>query len=427
MIIDHLNTVDYGGAAIAARRLHHALLASGIDSRFWASRLSAEQRGDSSYHLAPWPRSPRSAAAIWRRLRGKFERNWYVGAQAKGHEPFRSPRQPAPTVWPARNEQDRLLHLHWLAGLIDYASFFGTLPDDYPIVWTLHDLLPMTGGCHYSAGCEAFVAGCGNCPQLSRRGERDLSQRYFQEKLSALRGKNLHVVTPSRWLAREAGRSRMLSAARSVQVIPNGLDTAVFAPSDRLSARRQLGLPADRVLVAFGAASVEVRRKGLAQILSALALLPAELGIEGVVFGEGALPSGAPPVHALGYVSDAARQALVYSAADIVAVPSLEDNLPQTGVEALACGVPVVGFDVGGIPDFVRPGQTGLLARPADAADLARQIAWLAEHGHERLAMGHRAREVALREFGVQLQAQRYAALYATLLAERTCRTEVAA
>jgi glycosyltransferase involved in cell wall biosynthesis len=316
-----------------------------------------------------------------------------------------------------------VVHLHWVSKLIDYPSFFASVPDDFPIVWTLHDMNAMTGGCHYTMGCEAFTTECRCCPLLGLPGDNDLSRRSFQVKLAALAGKNLHVVANSQWMESQARRSRVLAGARSFRTIHFGLDTQLFSPQDKRAARRALGLTDDRTIVAFGAESIDNLRKGLGQLLQALSLLRDRGQVLGIVFGNGMVPQHSglslPELRSVGFVADPARQATLYSAADVFVIPSLQEAFGQTGIEAMACGTPVVGFDTGGIPDFVRPGETGLLARLGDATDLARQIQWLVDHADQAKRMGRAAREVVLDRFTLAHQARQHIELYESLLTAR--------
>jgi glycosyltransferase involved in cell wall biosynthesis len=200
-----------------------------------------------------------------------------------------------------------------------------------------------------------------------------------------------------------------------LQRIPYGLDVDVFCPRDRQSARRALALPDDAMVLAFGAESLDSHRKGIRYLLEALSLLNARDRVVGLAFGSGPIPAGGAPlprIRKVGYIGDSILQASIYSAADIFVLPSLEDNLPLTGLEAMACGTPVVAFDAGGVPDYVRPGETGLLARAGDAADLARRIDQLLERPHEIRRLGVAARAAAEREFSVEWQAKRYLELY---------------
>jgi len=228
----------------------------------------------------------------------------------------------------------------------------------------------------------------------------------------------VHVVAPCRWLARAAERSQVFANAASIQVIPYGLDTTLFAPKDCRTSRQELGIPQDALVVGFGADALQIDRKGISVLLSALEMLAGEFPFVGLGFGRGGRTVGATlggRVIWHGYVGDACRQAAIYSAADVFVLPSLEDNLPQTGLEAMACGVPVVGSDVGGIPDFVHPGVTGLLSAPGNVADLARQLAWMFQHPEARRAMAGNARRQMETSYHSDRQGQDYVRLYASV------------
>jgi glycosyltransferase involved in cell wall biosynthesis len=432
VIIDHVNTHLLGGAATAARRLHAALLAAGVISRFYHAHPDEMTEPDATLHPMD---GTFHRAGSWQTLRirwhtrggyARLKSDWQQAMQGRpaGLEQFSLPQCPQPTPYRPDVGRADVLHLHWIAHVIDYPSFFASLPSKLPIVWTLHDMNPFTGGCHYSGDCDAYVTQCRFCPQLGSRGANDVSAQAFRVKQYALRRKNLHVVAPSRWLADQARRSRILGQARSIRQINYGLDLQTYAPQDKAASRRLLGLPEKGVVVAFGAESIDNHRKGFAQLRAALAQLEHRTDLVGLVFGEGQLEqtNSALPWRHVGFVSDPRRQAIIYSAADIYVLPSLEDNSPQTGLEALACGTPVVGFDVGGIPDYVRPRETGLLAKAADTTDLAQKIAWLADRPTERLRMGESARTMMLREFRSDLQASAYVRLYHELLSERVRR-----
>jgi glycosyltransferase involved in cell wall biosynthesis len=427
MIVDHFNTLLAGGAATAARRIHRSLRALGIESRFWHAKHS--QLADESLYHVEWARGDmdtvRRVVARCFELGRKLQQKHDLRRHLQGHPPeleyFSIPISHRSTRFDVAARGTDIVHLHWTAKLLDYPTFFDALPDDFPIVWTLHDMNPLTGGCHYTAGCEKFVDGCGHCPLLGRRGENDLSRRSFDVKRNALAGKNLHVVGPSRWLSREARRSPILADARSFNTIPYGIDTQLYVPIDRECARRELGVPDDAMVVAFGAVDLENLRKGLRPLLEALSRLEDQSRVLGLLFGAGTPPPNdleLPAMLAVGYVNDPKRQAMVYSAADMFVIPSLQEGFGLTGLEALSCGTPVVGFDTGGIPDFVIHGETGLLARVGDSADLAEKISILVDDPAAARRMGERGREYVLAHFRHERQAEQYLNLYREILGD---------
>lgn len=428
MIVDQFSAALYGGAGIAARRLHESLRASGVESRLWY-RLDDDRAPASDDSYQHWTGPPQSDGWLARRgtqLQRRFRKilqqyrsRRALAGRPKGLEHFSSPWRPQPTPWDAKSHGAQVVHLHWVADFLEYSSFFAGLPRGLPVVWTLHDLNPFTGGCHYTNACEGFTQQCGHCPQLGRPGEHDLSARGFQAKLSAYADLNLHVIAPSRWMAAEARRSRLLGKARSIQVIRNAIDTRAYAPIEKSLAKARLGLPPDKPVIAFGAESLTNHRKGFALLLEALARLPADQEVWGLAFGGGKLPESRerlPRIRHLGFVTTPAEQSLAYSAADVFALPSLEENLAQTGVEALACGTPVVAFRTGGLPDYVFPGETGLLAEVGDAEDLARQITWLLQRPEDRQRMGQAGRALIEREYAAIVVARHHRHLYESLL-----------
>lgn len=430
MIIDHLNALLTGGAAIAARRIHNSLVDQGVDSRFWYSARGGQSTDQSTYHPIRWNeesgnplfQATRAASGVVRRISQKHNLRRHLRGHPPQLELFTTAIRPRATLLDRDAVSGDILHLHWLTKMVDYPTFFASLPDELPIVWTLHDINPMTGGCHYTLGCDAFTTECKHCPQLGRRGANDLSQVTFQAKLEALQGKNLHIVANSHWTLDEARRSRMFAGARSFQTIHYGLDVGQFTPQDRQHCRAQLGLPSDAHVVAFGADAIDNHRKGLRVLLDALAQLQTSRQVVAVFFGKGEIPAIDLPNHielrSVGFLKTPAEQATLYSAADLFVIASLEEAFGQTGIEAMACGTPVVGFDTGGIPDYVRSGQTGLLAKVGDATDLAHQIDTLANHPAEARRMGKTAREVVLNEFDDRKQARQYVDLYKCLMGE---------
>ena len=285
-----------------------------------------------------------------------------------------------------------------------------------PLVWTLHDMWAFTGGCSYGAGCTRFEGKCGRCPLLGEKEENDLSRRIWQRKQKAWRNLNLTIVTPSRWMKSCVQRSSLLGRY-AVECIPYGIDTDIFRPEDREKARQELGLPIHCHLVLFGATAVDSDpRKGFDLLVGALARLPRELAGKPVVvavFGNKVpvhIPNLEMPLRSLGSVKGDDQLRLVYSAADVFAASSREDNLPNTVIESLACGTPVVAFDIGGMPDMIDHEKTGRLVKPFDTASFG--IALAAELGADRAHRRATCRQAALERFSMMRQASAYRAIY---------------
>lgn len=427
--IDHFSTFPHGGAGTAARRLHERLIERGVSSRFNYWLDQNDQCLDDSYRQlvfqAPRPASlTRPVARQLERRRRRFVCRHYdrhVAGRPERHELFSIPWALSRSLFDFEKLSSDIVHLHWMAFFIDWPSFFQAVPDHIPLVWSFHDMNPLTGGCHYSDGCQRFVSGCGNCPQIADPAPRDVSWHALREKQRALRNKQLHIVTPNRWLAELAARSPVFPATTRYHLIRLGLDETVFRPIGRDQARRQLGLPPDRPLLAFGAEDIENHRKGFHHLLVALRLVRQQHpDLECLVFGNGQLPEkqrGLPRFHQYGYVDDPHRQRLIYSAADLFVLPSREDNQPQTGLESMACGTPVVAFEAGGIPEYVQHRQTGLIAPVGDETVMARQIGQLVDDAELRGRLAHQARQMILDRHTAERQARDYMDLYARLAA----------
>lgn len=316
--------------------------------------------------------------------------------------------------------QTDVLNLHWIAGFLDYRDFFRQLPPSLPVVWTLHDMNAFTGGCHYDENCGKFLQQCGACPQLDSSEPQDLSRHIWLRKREAFSfpgAQRLQLVTPSRWLAEEAKKSALLSE-RTVTVIPNGIDVDRFQPRDRQAARAKYGIPPEVKMVLFVADSTGERRKGLKTLLEALAAFENSEDLLFVAIGGGLIEEDlGVRLKNIDFVGDESALSFLYSAADVFVVPSLQDNLPNTAVEALACGVPTIGSNVGGIPEIVRDGKTGILVPPGDSQALGQAIITLLGDLKLRALMARESRLVALEEYSFKIQARRYSDLYEEILA----------
>jgi glycosyltransferase involved in cell wall biosynthesis len=294
------------------------------------------------------------------------------------------------------------------------------VPGLTPIVWTLHDLNPLTGGCHYDLGCGLHATHCGRCPQLGSEDTRDLSHDVWERKqrlFAKVLPSRLRFVTPSRWLAEEVKRSPILGRF-PVCVIPYGLDLEEFAPRPRENVRELLGIPPDARVLLFLAEQIGNKRKGFALLIEALARCAADIPnllLLSVGQNKPEVSDRIPCVH-VGSVNNDRFLSMIYSAADIFTICSVQDNLPNTVLEAMACGTPIVGTSTGGIPDMVRHGVNGLVVPATDVDAFADAISSLLNNRARCAEMGRNSRRIALEEYSLELQARRYAELYASLV-----------
>lgn len=283
-----------------------------------------------------------------------------------------------------------VIYIHWaLKGLLNFRSMEQIAKLNKPVVIFLHDMWNITGGCHHSFDCVRYkTEGCNNCPMFPGENKHDLSAKGFGKKMRLYsRYRNLYFVSPGKWLY-DCAKESLLTKDKPAFYIPNLLDKNIFKPTDKRTARQILNIDSNETVIAFGAITVDSPYKGWAYLQKALALLmqtsPAA-NISVLIFGSGyrkeiadAIPFN---VRFMGYLKDEYSTALVYNAADVFIAPSLAEAFGYVVMEALSCGTPVVGFDVGGIPDMVKHKENGYLARYKDAEDLAEGVRYCINNG----------------------------------------------
>lgn len=404
-----------GGAARAAARLHLGLRAIDVNSEMIVYDQSSTLPG--VHRFAPVRTLRRRAERYLFRKRG-IDR--CIPLHWPRFEDFSIERCQWGADLVGQLQPYDLVNLHFVKGMFDYRNFFAQIAGQIPLVWTLHDMNPFTGGCHYDDACGRFTAGCGACPQLQSTNEKDLSREIWQRKqhaFSHLPDSQLTIVTPSRWLGEECGRSSLLGRFR-VETIPYGLDLEQYQPRDWTVIRQLLDIPESAFVVLALAQHFKHHRKGFAHIVE----LIKQLGSEDNIYF---LLVGAPPtsefvassrVRCLSPNSDDRFLSFIYSSADLFVMPTLADNLPNTVMESMACGTPVVAFNVGGIPDMVQNGKTGVLVTLGDGAALAHAIRNLRQNPEQLHEMARASRAMAAGEFPLERQAKQYQELYEQIL-----------
>jgi glycosyltransferase involved in cell wall biosynthesis len=397
-----INASDTGGSATATKRIHRGLQRIGVDSRMLVQERSTDDatiRGPESTLGRAWSLARPHVDMLPLRLYGRsggFSVNWLPERKLE---------------W-IRGIDPDVVHLNWVwRGTLSIRTI-GRL--ERPVVWRLPDMTALTGGCHYADGCDRFEERCGDCPQLDSDTAFDLSRLTWHRKNRHWDDLDLTIVTPSTWLAEQARRSSIFGDKR-IEVIPNALDTETYRPRDPELGREFFGLPEDKRLVLFGAVDpMGDYRKGADLLQEALQSLSGELeDVALVVFGA-TEPADPPdfgfPTHYVGYLHDDPSLVLLYSAADVMVVPSRYEGFGQTVSESLACGTPVVAFDATGPSDIVDHKETGWLAEAYDVAELAEGVMWVLEEADD--AVGKRARERAVERYEERHVAQRYLDLY---------------
>ena len=360
-----------GGAAVAANRLMKALNNNGVKAKM----LVRDKESD-TLTIVGLPKSPMlhwhflwERFVIFCRLHFSRKHLFEIDLANTGSD-----------ITKLREFQEAdVIHLHWInQGMLSLNGIRKILRSGKPVVWTMHDIWPATGICHLTLGCHYFVSRCANCKYLPGGGSsNDLASRVWQKKQQMQADENIYYVACSRWLESEAKSSALLKGQK-ITSIPNPIDTHIYKKGNKEEARQRLGLPLDKKLILFASPRVTNENKGMSYLIEACR----QLGdlCEVVILGGHAeevvaqLPMKA---HPLGYVNDEQRIVDVYNAADVFVLPSLSENLPNTIMEAMACGVPCVAFKVGGIPEEIDHLKNGYVAAYRDANDLAKGIEWV--------------------------------------------------
>ena len=312
-----------------------------------------------------------------------------------------------------------IIHLHWInQGFLSLKDIEELVKLNKPIVWTMHDMWPCTGICHHARDCEKFQMICESCFFLKSKG-KDLSTSVFDKKLSLYKEANITFVGCSRWLSGKAKKSYLLRD-KTVLSIPNPIDTEVYHPMDQDMTRELLGLPSGKRLLLFGALNVTDKRKGIDYLIEALRKIEKQ-DVELVVFGQakddirGLFPV---PIHSMGYLSDESKIVALYNAVDMFITSSLEENLPNTIMESMACGTPCVGFEIGGIPEMIDHKINGYVASYKDASDLANGIRWVLEH-EDQQALSDACVKKVQENYTEEVVAKQYMALNKRLLHQK--------
>ncbi len=310
-----------------------------------------------------------------------------------------------------------IVNLHWVAGFVDFNTFFVNNRDT-SVVWRFSDLNPITGGCHYDAGCGKYLERCYRCPQLGSKVNEDISSGIWLRKQEAFKKHsvgNLHFVAQSNWMA---GKMKMspLVGHFPVTVIANGVDTDIFKPVAGFGLRSCLGIAEEDTVLLFVATSTHTERKGFSYLVKAIANLDSKVWILSVGNNEPTALNHQRHIW-LGQIDNELLLTAVYNTANLFVLPSLQDNLPNTAIESIACGTPVVGFDSGGISDIVTSGGTGELVPRGDIKELSHAIKELVKDGARRAkSMRSACRAKALSDFHLPSQVRKFHDLYKNII-----------
>jgi glycosyltransferase involved in cell wall biosynthesis len=386
MKVLHFNTHTAGGSYEYAALLSTALVEQGIESYVLSKDSQQRQPG--------------------RPFLDRVIRKAYVSFST---EPWHGTRR---LLSPPRAEELQcfdLVHLHTVADWFNVPNWLETLPSGIGVVITLHDMWHFTGGCFLYRGCDRFTETCAPCPILKAPLNHVLAKDEQRRKLQAYRSRRVQFVANSQWLGNLADRSVIVRACGSSQVIPPGIDTDVFRPQDRAQCRAELGIRPDAFVIAAGAASLTDTNKNIPWLLEQLAGLPKREDVLVMLAGEGTLEIPVNlNVRLTGGVADSVKRAMLFGAADIFVSASLMETYGLTLIEAMSCGIPVVAFRTGGIPEAV-PEEGGILCELLDADKFRTAIQKLRHSEELRNELGNAASKLV----AVRNAKSRFAAAFA--------------
>lgn len=407
MKILHVNESDIvGGAARAAYRLHIALLKNEVDSKMLVhNKLSDE------FSIIGSTTNKNKIVNIFRSFLDNLPVKLY---RHKTKTLFSPAWLPSNIVRKINEVNPDIVHLHWICGGMLRIEELAKIKA--PIVWTLHDMWPFTGGEHLDEGQEHYIIKCGNSKVLGSKKENDLSRKIWKRKKKTYEKiGEINVISPSKWMILSAKKSSLLKDKKHIK-LPNVLNTQIFKPLEKNTARDLFNLPHEKKIILFGAMATDDPNKGYSLLKNAIKLLEDEQ-IELVVFGKSHPKQKVNfkfKITYLGKLHDDVSLVSLYSAADVMIVPSKQESFGQTATEALSCGTPVVAFNTTGLKDIVDHKDNGYLAEAFDEEDLAKGISWVLSHkNYENLSKN--ARKKVIRCFSEEQVIPKYIKLYKSI------------
>jgi len=408
-----VNTSDIqGGAARAAYRLHRSLLEAGINSKMLLQNKKSDDYTIISFVDNKIQKGINLLRPTIDQIPVKFYKNRTKTLFSPSWLGFNN------VIKKIKEINPDIVHIHWICG--GMIKIEDLVKIKKPIVWSLHDMWAFTGGCHYDEECRKYLNSCERCKVLGSSKDKDLSRWIWKRKQKTFsKMDNLIINGLSKWIMNCSKESSLFKGKMHIN-LPNPINTNTFKPFDKEKARELWNVPKDKKLILFGAiGATSDPRKGFKELSEALKMLNLK-DIEFVVFGS-SKPQNAPDfkfkTHYVGHLHDDISLVTLYSAVDVMIVPSLQENLSNAIMESLSCATPVVAFNVGGNSDMIEHKINGYLAKPFQAQDLADGIEWvlnLNEKEYNQLCKN--AREKVLKEFDSKVVAEKYIKLYKELI-----------
>lgn len=423
-----VNTYDTGGAANSCKRLHLGLLLEGI-----TSKLLLKYKKNNWLNTFTFKQSPKTLS-LFVKIRNKVQRilrefkpynsqnvsnskeQAFINNRHKGLEMFSYPNSDSDITQSEYYKVADIVNLHWVANFLDYTSFFEK--NQKPVVWTLHDMNPFSGGEHYEeryVGIDVF--GFPIKRVVTDEEKRIAKENIKIKKQAVEKIENLTIVAPSEWLAEEARASEVFKN-KPVFCIPNGLDSAIYAPRDKEYSRVLFNIPRDKKVILFVADFIDNNRKGFVILKRAFEQLANPDLVLCSIGNKNSNLESIEEIFELGPIYDERLMSVAYSAADVFVIPSLMDNLPNTVLESLMCGTPVIGFPVGGITDIIQDGLNGFIAEEISVDSLVETINKFLNN--TSCLDNTEIRKNALKKYDQTIQAKKYIELFDSILNKNT-------
>lgn len=412
MKVVHFSSTDVlGGAALATYKLHRELLNQGITSNMLVKNIYSPKpvfvkelkRIDTTYENKIKPR-----------LQKYTYKNFKLKYQVPKHIPFSwNTLLPEYDINIPEIIEADIIGLYWIGEFLS-PEIISKLKK--PIVWRLSDIWPFSGGCHYPGNCNNFKNGCGNCHYFKNPNENDFSRKLNVKKQKLWESLDLTIAAPSNWIANMAFESNIFKN-KKIKIIKTGVDENHFKPLNKESLRKIYNIKDDKKMILFGADSATDERKGIKYLINALKKYSNKeknqiiLGIFGGNY-HGSIDELGFEIQYFGYVNEIFLP-IIYNISDLFIAPSIEENLPNTVIEAMSCGIPAVTFNTGGLPDLIKDKFNGCMAEPKNTDDLFECIKYGLINNAK---LGIEARNTILNEFTQKSQAMQYIKLYNEIL-----------
>ena len=415
--VTHVNTLASGGAAKACLRLHQNL-----QGKVASKVLCLKERPKKNDNSTPidntfiFSQNWHNPYLIQNRIKAEWHRRksqTQLPTQPQ-YEPFSLPNIPFDLENDPHIRNSDIIHLHWVSGFVNIFRFFKNLKK--PIVWTLHDMAAFTAGCHYSFDCQNFIDNCKPCFQLKNKENNQLTSKILRRKKDVFaKQSQVHIVALNQWMRNLVQKSAVMNTLPTY-VIPNALAKNSFQHIEKSAARKQLNLPENIKILTFVAESVNTYRKGIHLLLPALEEIAKSKSVMTYAIGRvDAANLNSKHIHCVGEVQSEAQLNLWYSASDAFLLPSLRDNLPNTVMESLACGTPVIAFAQGGVSEMIQEGFNGMLCPELTIESLKKTLYKFLELP-SYFFKGAEINKKSWQDYHPEKQTQNYLKLYESLI-----------